>query len=133
MTALPSLQGSVGYIFTSCNLDINSSANVRIKDMVERFKVYDQPRRPEGKEEEWLAGERVDIRGEYARTHNTISPLIQPRDRLPSIWPNIHTNRQARRSLLDALEPYTPGDRRRHLGSSPQSVFQRNFTERRVS
>lgn len=64
MTALPSLHGSVGYIFTSCPLDINSSANVRIKDMVERFKVYDAPRRPEGRPEEWLAGERVDKRGE---------------------------------------------------------------------
>ncbi|KAG1874633.1 hypothetical protein DFJ58DRAFT_319549 [Suillus subalutaceus] len=30
--------------------------------MVERFKVYDQPRRPEGKEEEWLAGERANTR-----------------------------------------------------------------------
>ncbi len=64
MTALPSLHGSVGYIFTSCDLDIKSSGNVRVKDMVDRFKVYDQPRRPEGKEEEWLAGERVDTRGE---------------------------------------------------------------------
>ncbi|KAI0347332.1 mitochondrial distribution and morphology protein 10 [Trametopsis cervina] len=62
MTALPSLNGSVGYIFTSCNLDIKSSGNVLIKDMVDRFKVCDQPRRPEGKEQEWLAGERVDSR-----------------------------------------------------------------------
>ncbi|KAG1753836.1 uncharacterized protein EDB91DRAFT_419653 [Suillus paluster] len=62
MNAMPSLNGSVGYIFTSCNLDVKSSGGVRFKDMVERFKVYDQPRRPEGKEEEWLAGERVDTR-----------------------------------------------------------------------
>ncbi|KAF7794530.1 hypothetical protein EIP86_005664 [Pleurotus ostreatoroseus] len=62
MTALPSLHGSVGYIFTSCPLIIKGSSDVRIKDMVERFKVYDAPRRPEGKEEEWLAGERVDTR-----------------------------------------------------------------------
>lgn len=60
---MPSLNGSVGYIFTSCNLDVKSSGSVRFKDMVERFKVYDQPRRPEGKEEEWLAGERADTRG----------------------------------------------------------------------
>ncbi|KAF8175367.1 mitochondrial distribution and morphology protein 10 [Pholiota molesta] len=59
MTAMPSLQGSVGYIFTSCDLDVKSSGNVRFKDMIERFKVYDQPRRPEAPEEEWLAGERV--------------------------------------------------------------------------
>lgn len=65
MNALPSLNGSVGYIFTSCDLNVKDSVNVRIKDMIDRFKVYDQPRRPDGKTEEWLAGERVDTRGEY--------------------------------------------------------------------
>jgi distribution and morphology protein 10 len=63
MNALPSLNGSVGYIFTSCELDIKSSKNVRFKDMVDRFKVYDQPLRPIPKPEEFLAGERVDTRG----------------------------------------------------------------------
>ncbi|KZT12792.1 mitochondrial distribution and morphology protein 10 [Laetiporus sulphureus 93-53] len=62
MNALPSLNGSVGYIFTSCDLDVKGSGDVRFKDMIDRFRVYDQPRRPEGKEEEWLAGERVDTR-----------------------------------------------------------------------
>ncbi|KAH9846952.1 mitochondrial distribution and morphology protein 10 [Lenzites betulinus] len=62
MNALPSLNGSVGYIFTSCNLDVKGSGDVRFKDMVDRFKVFDQPRKPEGKEEEWLAGERSDTR-----------------------------------------------------------------------
>ncbi|KAM5534324.1 hypothetical protein V8D89_012052 [Ganoderma adspersum] len=62
MNALPSLNGSVGYIFTSCNLDVKGSGDVRFKDMVDRFKVFDRPRRPEGKEEEWLAGDRVDTR-----------------------------------------------------------------------
>ncbi|KAJ7276196.1 hypothetical protein B0H12DRAFT_1040989 [Mycena haematopus] len=62
MNAMPSLNGSVGYIFTSCDLDVKASGNVRFKDMIERFKVYDQPRRPEAKEEEWFAGERVDKR-----------------------------------------------------------------------
>ncbi|EED84728.1 predicted protein [Postia placenta Mad-698-R] len=62
MNALPSLNGSIGYIFTSCELDVKGSGDVRFKDMVDRFRVYDQPRRPEGKEEEWLAGERVDTR-----------------------------------------------------------------------
>jgi distribution and morphology protein 10 len=65
MDALPSLHGSVGYIFTSCELDVQNSRNVQLKDMVERFKVYTQPRKPEKKEEEWLAGERVDTRGAY--------------------------------------------------------------------
>lgn len=63
MNALPSLNGSVGYIFTNCNLDVKGSGDVRFKDMVDRFKVFDRPKRPEGKEEEWLAGERVDTRG----------------------------------------------------------------------
>ncbi|THV03295.1 mitochondrial distribution and morphology protein 10 [Dendrothele bispora CBS 962.96] len=62
MNAMPSLNGSVGYIFTSCELDVQNSGNVRLKDVTDRFKVFDQPRRPEGKGEEWLAGERVDIR-----------------------------------------------------------------------
>ena len=65
MNALPSLNGSVGYIFTSCNLDVKGSGDVRFKDMVDHFKVHDLPRRPEGKDEEWLAGERVDTRGAY--------------------------------------------------------------------
>ncbi|KAF7313639.1 Mitochondrial distribution and morphology protein 10 [Mycena chlorophos] len=62
MNAMPSLNGSVGYIFTSCDLDIKSSGNVRFKDMLERFRVFDQPRRPEPKEEEFFDGERVDKR-----------------------------------------------------------------------
>ena len=60
---MPSLNGSVGYIFSSCDLDTKNSGNVRIKEMIERFKVYDQPRRPEGKEQEFLAGENVTPRG----------------------------------------------------------------------
>jgi distribution and morphology protein 10 len=64
MNALPSLNGSVGYIFTNCELPVRASRDVRFKEMVDRFKVYDQPRRPEGKAEEWLAGERSDARGE---------------------------------------------------------------------
>jgi len=35
--------------------------------MIDRFKVYEQPKRPEGREEEWLAGERVDARGKPNR------------------------------------------------------------------
>ena len=67
MDALPSLHGSIGYIFTSCELDVQNSRNVQLKDMVERFKVCIQPRKPEKKEEEWLAGERVDVRGACVR------------------------------------------------------------------
>ncbi|KAG8901478.1 Mitochondrial distribution and morphology protein 10 [Tulasnella sp. 403] len=53
MNALPALNGSVGYIFTSCDLDVKGSNNVRLKELIDRFKVYDTPRRPEGKEEVW--------------------------------------------------------------------------------
>jgi distribution and morphology protein 10 len=60
MGAMPSLNGAIGYIFTSCPLDLKSSGTVHFKSMVDRFRVYDQPRRPEPREEEWLAGERVD-------------------------------------------------------------------------
>jgi distribution and morphology protein 10 len=63
MDALPSLNGSVGYIFTSCDLDLKDSKNVYFKDMVDRFKVYDQPRRPIPREEVFLAGQRADTRG----------------------------------------------------------------------
>lgn len=67
MTTLPSLSGSVGYIFTSCPLSLEGSDTVRFKDMIDRFKVYTYPRRPVGKEQEWLAGERVDKRGMLLR------------------------------------------------------------------
>ncbi|KAF8640041.1 hypothetical protein AX17_001283 [Amanita inopinata Kibby_2008] len=62
INAMPSLHGSMGYIFTSCDLNVQGSGNVRFQDMVDCFKVFDQPRKPEGKEEEWLAGERVNTR-----------------------------------------------------------------------
>ncbi|TFK55855.1 mitochondrial distribution and morphology protein 10 [Heliocybe sulcata] len=62
MNALPSLNGSIGYIFTSCDLNVKGSGDVKFKDIVDRFKIYDQPQRPEGKEEAWQAGERVDTR-----------------------------------------------------------------------
>lgn len=64
MNAMPSLNGSIGYIFSSCDLAIKSSKSVKFNDMIERFRVYDQPRAPEvRREEEWLAGDRVDSRG----------------------------------------------------------------------
>jgi mitochondrial distribution and morphology protein 10 len=76
MTAMPSLHGSVGYIFTSCNLDVKSSGNVRFKDMIEHFKVYDQPRKPDAMktmEEEWLAGEKVNNHGMLRHSWGSLS------------------------------------------------------------
>lgn len=72
MTAMPSLNGSLGYIFTSCDLDVKNSRIVRFKDMIERFKIYDQPHRPEERMEEWLAGERVDSRGTFSESGPSI-------------------------------------------------------------
>lgn len=63
MNALPSLNGSVGYIFTTCDLALKSSGDVRFKDIVDRFKIYGVPKPPEGKPEVFLAGKRVDTRG----------------------------------------------------------------------
>lgn len=82
MFALPSLHGSVGYIFTSADLHVHNSRDVRVKDITDHFKVYDQPRRPEGKPEEWRAGERVDTRGKHprARLHTpAVKPDVGPR------------------------------------------------------
>ncbi|KAF8309235.1 mitochondrial distribution and morphology protein 10 [Clavulina sp. PMI_390] len=62
MNALPTLNGSLGYIFTTCDLHMRASQDVRLKDIMERFKIYDLPRKPEGKPEQWLNGERVDTR-----------------------------------------------------------------------
>lgn len=65
MNALPNLNGSIGYIFTTADLNMRASRDVRLKDTLERFKIYDLPRRPEGKPEQWLDGERVDTAGAF--------------------------------------------------------------------
>ncbi|KIY73417.1 mitochondrial distribution and morphology protein 10 [Cylindrobasidium torrendii FP15055 ss-10] len=81
MNAMPSLNGSVGYIFSSCDLNIQSSGTVRFREMIERFKVYDQPRRPEPKDEEWVAGQRVD-----ARDYLMYGRLYIPTGRLDALY-----------------------------------------------
>ncbi|KAF8484512.1 mitochondrial distribution and morphology protein 10 [Russula ochroleuca] len=81
MNALPSLNGSVGYIFTSCDLDIKNSKNVHFKDVVDRFKVYDQPRRPSPRDGVFLAGERVD-----ARDYLLYGRLYVPTGRLDALY-----------------------------------------------
>ena len=116
MNALPSLNGSVGYIFTSCNLDVKGSGDVRFKDMIDRFKVYDQPRRPEGKPEEWLAGERVDTRGAFVSAADPVSSSLTARARLPPLRPHIHPDGPPRRALLDAAHAHAAGHGRRDLG-----------------
>ena len=115
MNALPSLNGSVGYIFTSCNLDVKGSGDVRFKDMVDRFKVFDRPRRPEGKEEEWLAGDRVDTRGTSVHVSLHLFRVPTCRFRLLAVWANIHTHRTIRCPLFHSHHPHAPRDGRCHL------------------
>ncbi|PWN49228.1 hypothetical protein IE53DRAFT_346193 [Violaceomyces palustris] len=68
LRALPSLTGSLGYIYASTDpeqppLDIgNSSKDVRIKQLIERFRLFENPRHPTAKDEVWLNGRRVDTR-----------------------------------------------------------------------
>lgn len=104
MNAMPSLTGSVGYIFTSCALDIKNSGDVRLKEMVDRFRVYDQPRRPEGKKEEWLAGKRVDTRGEWqgAKVQFLMS-------RLPVVWTVLFADETTGCSVLSTTLFYNAG------------------------
>ncbi|CAE6343475.1 unnamed protein product [Rhizoctonia solani] len=65
MNALPTLNGSIGYIFTSCDLDLKQSATVPFKDIVDRFVIHDRPRRPTGKEEVFLGGRNIHAGGKY--------------------------------------------------------------------
>jgi distribution and morphology protein 10 len=71
LRALPTLTGALGYIFASIEDEEGnaqplrlggSSRDIRLKSMVERFRVLDTPRRPPGKREMWLGGRRVDRR-----------------------------------------------------------------------
>lgn len=62
LNALPSLSGSLGYIFTSCDLQLESSTEVQLQDVVQHFRVYDQPRSPVPRQEIWHGGERIDKR-----------------------------------------------------------------------
>ncbi|KAK0544983.1 Mitochondrial distribution and morphology protein 10 [Tilletia horrida] len=75
LRALPTLRGAFGYIYASidperlaldgtpASLDIGtSSARVRFKDVIDRFKVHEIPRRPLGRSAVWQGGRRVDKR-----------------------------------------------------------------------
>jgi len=81
INALPYLHGSVGYIFASCNLNVQGSTNVPFKDVIDCFRIYSPPHKPERKEEEWLAGERVD-----ARDYLMYGRLYLPTGRLDALY-----------------------------------------------
>jgi distribution and morphology protein 10 len=50
LTALPTLNGSLGYLYTSRELDIGTSATVDFQDLVDRFRiVVREPSKEENK------------------------------------------------------------------------------------
>jgi hypothetical protein len=72
---------------------VKGSNSVRFKDMIHRFKVYDSPRRPEGREEVWQGGERVDSRGTKAWPRwYTVEMLTNLYLRLLDVRKTLHTN-----------------------------------------
>lgn len=64
--ALPTLNGSIGYIFSSRLLSLPNSGGVPFEDIIERFKVYDPPHVPEARDK---AGSHV--KGLTAPRYNT--------------------------------------------------------------
>lgn len=49
MNALPSLNGSIGYLYTSQPLDIGTSATVDFQDLVDRFRIVEPTDTNQGK------------------------------------------------------------------------------------
>ena len=41
--ALPTLNGSIGYVFTACDLNMRGSQDIRLKDITKCFKIYNLP------------------------------------------------------------------------------------------
>lgn len=64
MAALPRLNGSIGYLFTSCGLKLPPSARVPLGEVINRFRVYDIPLPPTSREEIWHAGQLIHNKGE---------------------------------------------------------------------
>lgn len=50
MNALPSLNGSIGYLYTSQPLDIGTSATVDFQDLVDRFRIVEPTDTNKGKQ-----------------------------------------------------------------------------------
>ncbi|GMK56002.1 hypothetical protein CspeluHIS016_0210580 [Cutaneotrichosporon spelunceum] len=81
LDALPQLNGSLSYITTSQPLavrlppssltQIGPSSTMPFRDVVDRFRHYPPPKRPQGKPEVWLGGRRVEGRDFlfYSRMH----------------------------------------------------------------
>ncbi|AAW47220.1 MDM10, putative [Cryptococcus deneoformans JEC21] len=72
LDALPQLNGSISYITTSMPLDeIGSGRATAFKNVIERFRVFPPPKRPQPKDEVWLGGKRIEGRDYllYSRLH----------------------------------------------------------------
>lgn len=114
MNALPTLNGSIGYVFTTSDLKMRASRDVRLKDVMERFKIYDLPRRPEGKQEEWLDGERVDTRGQ-SDSPNLMNQTTSVSSRLSTLWTLLYPFRATRCFIHDQIITHSPGTRLCHV------------------
>lgn len=88
MNALPSLNGTFGYLFTSRPLDVGTSATVQLKDVVERFRIVSPELVSDSVEEGDLSrkkkGTFVCVCGRRSICRENI--LIHIFDRLPHIW-----------------------------------------------
>ncbi|KAF7331920.1 Mitochondrial distribution and morphology protein 10 [Mycena kentingensis (nom. inval.)] len=112
MNAMPSLNGSIGYIFSSSHLNIKSSGDVRFKDMLERFRVYEQPRRPDPKEEEFFQGKLVD-----KRDYLLYGRFYLPTGRLDAVYSTrLSPTLQAQIAAIS----YPPSNLPTELGASPR-------------
>jgi hypothetical protein len=65
-TALPNLNGSLSYVASSSkSLHLGSSESVSFRDVVSGFLPKPMPDSPREQDEIWLAGKRVDEKGEF--------------------------------------------------------------------
>lgn len=104
MNALPSLKGSVGYTFSSCKLDLKSSHDVLLEDVVNPFKIHDQYQKPEFKHIERQSVEKFNGGGEdilkYPLNSRKCKRIIR---RLFDIWPDAYTLQSIGCILLGAI------------------------------
>ncbi|TRM68299.1 hypothetical protein BD626DRAFT_393878 [Schizophyllum amplum] len=75
--ATPALSADIAYVASSAPIAIAPSPTITLREASAGFTVPPAPRRPLAKEEEWLAGERVDARDWllYGRLYAPLSKL----------------------------------------------------------
>jgi len=111
LQALPTLHGSLGYIFTSCPLDVGGSHVVPFDELLPRFKIYGPPKRPEGKEEEYLAGQRVDT-----RDYLLYGRMYVPAQRIEALY-SVHISPTLQGTIAAISEPGRFGTRPQRYGA----------------